>query len=164
MAGGKLPTYILPALPALCLALGVFLARTAWHQSYWVRGGIVATGFMTLAGHAWLAPAIAWQRSPTNTPPEVMQWCRDPATPVYCFPRHIDSMAFYAGRADLRVFRSREMGELLAELEKHPRAVVLFAHRNSLGALQHHLPPHLRVAEDHALGLCRMAVVERSNP
>lgn len=163
MAGSKLPTYILPAFPPLCLALGVFLARTPWHRSLWVRGGIVATGLMTLAGHALLAPAIAWQRSPTNTPPQVMQWCRDPATPVFCFPRHIDSMAFYSSRADLRVFRSRQMNELLAELEKHPRAVVLFAHRSSLGALQHHLPPHLRIAADHRLGVCNMALVETNN-
>ena len=107
---------------------------------------------------------VALQRSPLNTPPEVLAWCRDPATPVYCFPRHVDSMAFYAGRADLRVFRSKGIADLLAELDKHPRAVVLFAHRNSLDALRHHLPPQLRIAEDRPLGLCAMAVVERHEP
>src|SRR5262245_10760081 len=126
MAGSKLPTYVLPALPPLCLALGVFLARTQWHRSIWVKGGAVATGLMLLIGHAWLEPAIAWQRSPMNTPPEVLEWCRDPATPVYTFPRHVDSMAFYAGRADLRAFRSKELGQLLEELDRQPRAVVLF--------------------------------------
>jgi 4-amino-4-deoxy-L-arabinose transferase-like glycosyltransferase len=164
MAGCKLPTYILPAFPPLCLALGVFFARTGWHQSAWLRGGALATALFILVGHAWLAPAVAWQRSPTRTPDEVMAWCADPATPVYCFPRNVDSMAFYAGRADFRTFRSKELGQMLEELSQHPRAVVLFAHRNSLGTLRHHLPQHLHIVEDRPLGLCAMAIVERKSP
>ena len=164
MAGSKLPTYVLPALPPLCLALGVFLARTPWHRSRWVRGGVIATALLMAVGHAWIGPALAWQRSPTNAPPEVIAWCRDPATPVFCFPRHVDSMAFYTGRSDFRVYRSKELGELLAELDKTPRAVVLFAHRNSLDTLRHHLPPHRRIAADRPLGLCAMAVVESCAP
>lgn len=161
MAGSKLPTYVLPALPPLCLALGVFLVRSEWQRTIWVKGGAVATALMMLIGHAWLGPAIAWQRSPMNTPPEVVQWCRDPALPIYTFPRHVDSMAFYAGRADLRAFRSKELGKLLEVLDAQPRAAVLFAHRNSLETLRHHLPPHLRIAEERPLGLCAMALVER---
>jgi hypothetical protein len=93
-----------------------------------------------------------------------MEWCRDPATPVFCFPRHVDSMAFYTGRHDLRCFRSKQMTEMLQEMEKHPRVVVLFAHRSSLGALRHHLPPSLRISESRPLGVCAMAVVERAGP
>ncbi len=161
MAGSKLPTYILPALPPLCLALGVFLTRSAWQGSRWVKCGAIAAALMILVGHAWLGPAIAWQRSPMNTPPEVLEWCRDPDMPIYSFPRHVDSIAFYCNRADLRTFRSKELGELMAELDKQGRAVVLFAHRNSLDTLRHNLPPHLKIAEERPLGLCAIAVVER---
>lgn len=164
MSGCKLPTYILPGLPPVCLALGVFFARTQWHRSAWLRCGALATALFILLGHAWLAPAVAWQRSPTNTANEVKAWCRDPAMPVFCFPRSVDSMAFYAGRADFRTYRSKELGQMFEELSKHPRAVVLFAHRNSLGTLRHHLPPHLTISEDRKLGLCAMAVVERKTP
>jgi 4-amino-4-deoxy-L-arabinose transferase-like glycosyltransferase len=163
MAGSKLPTYILPALPPLCLAFGAFVARTDWRHSRWVKGGATVTALGILAGHIWLTPAVAWQRSPLNTPAEVLEWCRDPATPVYCFPRNVDSMAFYAGRADFRTFRSKEMGELLEELEQRPRAVVLFAHRNSLDTLRRNLPPNLRVAEERPLGLCAMAVIAHND-
>jgi 4-amino-4-deoxy-L-arabinose transferase-like glycosyltransferase len=163
LAGSKLPTYILPALPPLCLALGVFVTRTDWQHSRWVKGGAGVTALGILAGHIWLTPVVAWQRSPLKAPPEVLEWCRDPATPVYCFPRNVDSMAFYAGRADFRTFRSKEMGELLEELDKRPRAVVLFAHRNSLDTLRRNLPPHLRVAEERPLGLCAMAVIAHND-
>jgi hypothetical protein len=53
---------------------------------------------------------------------------------------------------------------MLEELSQHPRAVVLFAHRNSLGTLRHHLPQHLHIVEDRPLGLCAMAIVERKSP
>jgi len=160
MAGSKLPTYVLPALPPLCAALGAFLARSGWRRSIWIKGAAIATASLIFMLHAWSGP-VAWQRSPMNTPPEVIEWCRDPSQPVYTFPRHVDSMAFYAGRADFRAFRSKELGQLLEELDRQPRAVVLFAHRNSLDTLRHHLPPHLQIAEERPLGLCDMAVVER---
>jgi 4-amino-4-deoxy-L-arabinose transferase-like glycosyltransferase len=161
LSGCKLPTYVLPAFPPLCLALGVFLGRTSWHRARSVRIGAVGMALFVLIGHAALAPWVAWQRSPMNTPPEVLDWCGDRSVPVYCFPRNVDSMAFYLGRSDLRTYRSKELAEFLRELERQPRSVVLFAHRNSLGTLAHHLPPHLTVVARRPLGLCDMAVVER---
>ncbi len=163
MAGSKLPTYILPALPPWCLAFGVFLARTDWHRSLWLKGGATLTSLAILAGHVWLAPAIAWQRSPMNTPAEVLAWCRDPNVPVFCFPRNVDSMAFYASRSDFRTFRSKELGDLLEELDKQPRSLVLFAHRNSLDTLRRQLPPQLHLTAARPLGLCAMAVIENAN-
>ena len=32
LSGCKLPTYVLPAFPCLCLAVGDFVARTRWHE------------------------------------------------------------------------------------------------------------------------------------
>jgi 4-amino-4-deoxy-L-arabinose transferase-like glycosyltransferase len=161
LSGCKLPTYVLPAFPPWCLALGVFLARTEWHRARVVRWGAAGMAAFILIGHAVLAPWVAWQRSPMNTPPEVIQWCRDPGVPIYCFSRNVDSMAFYLGRSDLRTYRSKEIGALVQALDAQPRAIVLFAHRNSLGALRHHLPPHLVIVKTRPLGLCDMAVVQR---
>jgi 4-amino-4-deoxy-L-arabinose transferase-like glycosyltransferase len=161
VSGCKLPTYILPAFPPWCLALGIFLGRTDWQRARSVHLGVAGMALFVLLGHAFLAPWVAWQRSPMNCPPEAIQWCRDPTVPIFCFSRNVDSMAFYLGRSDLRTYRSKQLGDFLQELERHPRAIVLFAHRNSLGALSHHLPPHLRIVETRPLGLCDMAVVER---
>ncbi|MCS7047392.1 MAG: glycosyltransferase family 39 protein, partial [Gemmataceae bacterium] len=78
LSGSKLPTYVLPAVPPACLALGAYLARGGWRRSPWPGVTAAATYAMLLAGNVWLVPAIAWERSPLNTPPEVTQWCRDP--------------------------------------------------------------------------------------
>ncbi|MCS7047479.1 MAG: hypothetical protein NZO58_14065, partial [Gemmataceae bacterium] len=70
-------------------------------------------------------------------------------------------MAFYAGRDDFRTYRSKEIAALLTALERQPRAVVLFAHRNSLETLRRCLPSHLRMIETRRLGLCAMALIAR---
>lgn len=161
-SGCKLPTYILPAFPTLCLALGTFVAATSWARSRWTYGvGGVWIALLVIA-HAWVVPHFAHQRSPVNDPEEMAAWCGDPAVPVFCFPRPVDSAAFFLGRADLVHYRTKDMDRLLAELEKHPRAVVLFGHRHSCGLLRDHLPPHLRMTATAPLGLCAKAKIERT--
>ena len=143
------------------LATGCFVARTPWHRSRLLIG-MVAAGWLLLAcSHYFALPEYARQRSPMNRPDEVRAWCADPRVPVYCFPRNVDSVAFYLGRSDFQTYRSKQIGELLQALETKPRSVVLFGHRSSRKTLQENLPPHLRMLEPRTLGLCEMAVVER---
>ena len=73
----------------------------------------------------------------------------------------MDSVAFYVGRDDFQVYRSKELAQMLQSMDKHPRSVVLFAHRNSKLILTHNVPPHFRVVYVGKLGLCDMAVIER---
>jgi len=161
LAGCKLPTYILPAFPILSLASGCFVARTDWHRSRRLIG-LVAAGWLLLAcSHYIVIPYFARQRSPMNHPDTVHAWCDDPHVPVLCFPRNVDSVAFYLGRDDFRTYRSKEMEEMLQAMATQPRTVILFAHRNSPQTLARHLPPHLRVVDRKTLGLCEMAVVEK---
>jgi len=80
--------------------------------------------------------------------------CGDPSVPVVCFPRNVDSVAFYVGRSDFRTFRSKELDELVRELDRHSRTVILFGHRNSPETLAPHLPPHLRMVDRRPMGLC----------
>jgi hypothetical protein len=161
LSGSKLPTYILPAFPALSLALGCFLARTTWSRSRWTWGAVGVWWCLTLAGHLIFVPWYARIKSPMNEPDEMRAYCADPAVPVVCFPRHVDSVAFYVGRSDFRTFRSKELAELLEELDRNPRTVVLFGHRNSLKTLETRLPPHLSLTEANEMGPCDMAVVRR---
>jgi hypothetical protein len=166
----KLPTYVLPAFPPLALALGYYLAGSRWVTS---RSPIVAGAltFVALAGlHYFALPWYAEHHSPWSRPDTVTEYCSDPNVPVVCYPRNCDSVSFYLGRADLRIYRSKETPNLLHYLERQPRVVVLFTHRNSLETLRQVLPAHLRLTDEKPLfgsarrgpeGLCYLAVVQR---
>jgi 4-amino-4-deoxy-L-arabinose transferase-like glycosyltransferase len=159
LAGSKLPTYILPAFPPLCLALGCFVARTEWHRSRWLFGLVAFCWLVQATANYYLIPEYARDRSPVNQLEEVRACCEN--TPVVCFPRNVDSAAFYLGRGDFRTYRSKDLEALVHDLQKQPRTVVLFGHRNSPETLARHLPRNLRLGERRPLGLCEMAVIER---
>ena len=44
-SGSKLPTYVLPAYPFLCLAVGEFVARTRWNVQFRTRALVGAAAF-----------------------------------------------------------------------------------------------------------------------
>jgi hypothetical protein len=162
LAGSKLPTYILPAFPPLCLAFGCFVARTDWHRAR-VTIALVVVAWLVQASVNWIAiPLYARQRSPMQELEAMQARCGDPAMPIVCFPRNVDSVAFYVGRNDLQTFRSKDIGACVQELARHSRTVVLFGHRNSPDTLARHLPPSLRMIERRKMGLCESAVVVRS--
>ena len=100
-------------------------------------------------------------KSPVNRFDEVQAYCGDADVPVACFPRNVDSVAFYVGRSDFRTYRSKQIDALVQALDRQPRTVVLFGHRNSPETLKRHLPAHLRMVDQMPIGLCEMAVVER---
>ena len=160
LAGSKLPTYILPAVPPFCLAAGCFVARTSWYRSRRWIGLVTACWLLLACSHYIVIPLYARHRSPMNQPEAIHAWCDDPCVPVICFPRNVDSVAFYLGRDDFRTYRSKQMQELLHQLQQQPRTVILFAHRNSPGTLAEHLPPQMRM-QRRTLGLCEMAVIEK---
>jgi hypothetical protein len=161
LSGCKLPTYVLPAFPPLALAFGVFLTQGSWNHSRWARGALAVWGLISIAGHGLALPAVARARSPMADAERMTALCGDPKVPVLCFPRHVDSVAFYLGRADFVAIRTKDMSQLLAELDKNARTVVLFGHRNSLPTLKHSLPPHLQITDSAPMGLCDVGVVER---
>jgi 4-amino-4-deoxy-L-arabinose transferase-like glycosyltransferase len=161
LSGCKLPTYVLPAFPPLALAFGVFLTHASWSRSPWLRGGLAAWWLVSIVGHGVALPAVARARSPMADTERMTALCGDPKVPVVCFPRHVDSVAFYLGRADFPAIRTKDMGQLLAELDKNPRTVVLFGHRSSLPSLVHFLPPHLHMVDTAPMGDCDVGVVER---
>jgi hypothetical protein len=135
---------------------------------------IGATFILLAIGHYLVVPWYARFHSPMLHAAEVEQLCRDSQTPVVCYPRNCDSVAFYLGRDDLRSYRSKETHLLVAYLQQHPRTVVLFSHRHSLHGLQQALEsmsPDLHLTRITPLSgswtkgfqteFCYMAVVER---
>ncbi len=161
LSGCKLPTYILPAYAPLCLAAGAVIVARRWDRRRALTGLVVVCGLLLAAAHYTLVPWYAWYHSPLNGPGALLDECRDPATPVVCFSRSVDSVAFYTGRSDFHSFRSKQRAEMLAFLDRHPRVVLLFSHRHSIETLRVLLPPHLRMTRTAPLGPCDMAIIER---
>ena len=176
-SGSKLPTYILPAYPFLCLALGEFVARSRWNTARTTRAMVAASAALVLFVHHVGLPWYAKERSPFGRPELVQKFVDDDATPVVCFPRNCDSLAFYADRDDMRKVRTKDVNQLMVDCHHRPRTVVLFTHRDSLAGFRNTLPPSLEIVEATSLkrkygqplldkvfgstpwGLCDVAVV-----
>jgi hypothetical protein len=111
-------------------------------------------------------------------PEKVLPYVTDPGTTVVTYPRNVDSVAFYTGRADLQRVRSVDVNQMIVDSMGRPRTVVLFTHDHSLEAFRCALPPEVRIAESvsvrdrkakglagwltggGAWGLCDIAVLE----
>jgi 4-amino-4-deoxy-L-arabinose transferase-like glycosyltransferase len=174
LSGSKLPTYILPAFPPFALALGCYISPSRWAQSVSTKLVTGAAIVLLLGLHYVTIPWFADFHSPMSHRETVARYCR--GTPVICYPRECDSVAFYLGRDDFRSFRSKETKTLLQQLQNQPRTVVLCTHRHSLDGLRSVLPPNLRITSTNCLSkswvsfskldssrieFCFMAVVER---
>ncbi len=180
LSGCKLPTYVLPAFPCLTLALGDFIARSNWHRTIAAKSGVAIMAGLLAIVHYYALPWYAQQRSPMANPGVVAHYCGDPQAAIVCFPRNVDSVAFYLERDDLRNVRTKESQKLVEDMLTRPRTVVLFTHRHSLSTLKEVLPPRLKITETTSLqrphqhgslvdklagdspwGLCDLAVIER---
>jgi 4-amino-4-deoxy-L-arabinose transferase-like glycosyltransferase len=149
----KLPTYILPAYPPLCLALGYVLTCSSWRLSR-MPARIAGLSFvLMLAAHHVIVPWYANYRSPMYQDEEVRRYCADPATPVVCYSRDCDSVSFYLHRDDLHSYRSKEIEKLRTLVRSKPRTVVLCTHRHSLDGLKELLPPEVCIVERVHCGL-----------
>jgi 4-amino-4-deoxy-L-arabinose transferase-like glycosyltransferase len=158
----KLPTYILPAYPPLCLALGYVLVSGSWRLSR-TPALVAVTAYVLLLGtHLILVPWYAAYRSPMCRAEDVRRYCADRSIPVVCYPRDCDSVSFYLHRDDLRSYRSKEIEDLRALVRVNPRTVILCTHRHSLKGLKELLPPEVCVVESVHCGLSDMPNVPGS--
>jgi hypothetical protein len=148
----KLPTYIMPAFPPLCLAFGHFLVSRRVPLSALRAGGIITFVVLALVHHI-ATPWYASYRSPVGRPVDVCRLCGDKTTTVVCYERNCDSVAYYLGRDDLRSYRSKNIDDLRALVRLRPRTVILCTHRHSLLGLHQLLPPDVRIVEEVHYGL-----------
>lgn len=176
-SGSKLPTYILPAYPFLCLAIGEFVARSRWNTAIATRVMIGAMAAIVLFAHHYAIPIYAKERSPFGRPELVEKYVDDPNQTVVCFPRNCDSLAFYSDRDDLHSVRTKDVNQMFVDCHHRSRTVILFTHADSLAGLKQILPPSLAIVETTTLkrkvgsgvlgklfgetpwGLCDVAVV-----
>ena len=133
-SGSKLPTYILPAFPPLCLALGEYVARTRW-DTRWATRGIIGTFAAIIAFVHYVAlPWYAFERSPMRDPELVNRYLNDPNVAVVTYPRHCGSVAFYSGRSDLHrvTLKPQETNRMISDSHFRPRTVILFTQDEGL--------------------------------
>ena len=150
-SGSKLPTYILPAYPFLCLALGEYVARSRWNRAPSTRFAVGAMAGLLLVLHQLGVPWYAQERSPFGHPEMVERFVNDRDTTVVCFPRNCDSLAFYSGRSDFDRVRTRDVNQLMVDCHHRPRTVILFTHADSLAGFRSALPPSLEILETTSL-------------
>jgi 4-amino-4-deoxy-L-arabinose transferase-like glycosyltransferase len=146
-SGSKLPTYVLPAYPFLCLAVGEFVARSSWNTAIRTRALVSAAALLLLFVHYGVVPWYAKERSPNGRPELIAKYVNDRGTAVVPFPRNCDSIAFYYDRADLKNVRTKEVNQLIMDCHHRPRTVILFTHRDSLTGFKNTLPPSLKIVE-----------------
>ncbi|HEY7157830.1 MAG TPA: phospholipid carrier-dependent glycosyltransferase, partial [Gemmataceae bacterium] len=149
----KLPTYIMPAFPMLCLAFGHFLVNSRWQTSRLPRLAAAGAFVLLAAAYHVVFPWYATYRSPMGRPEAVCRLCADKSTTVVCYPRNCDSIAFHLGRDDLRSYRSKDIDDLRMLVRLRPRTVILCTHRHSLRGLHQLLPPDVRIVEEAHFGL-----------
>ena len=187
LSGCKLPTYVLPAFPALALLLG-HAAQSI--STVWWRSACVGW-FITLnIGLHLILPAYAALRSPVADN-RVMAFLdaelAQPDTGLVAYPRSCHAISWRLNRADIQNFRSKDFDAFRADILSRPRTVVLCTHRHSLQGLKQLLPPFVKVSKEircdipdlplvptqhqkfakkilgeTALGLCDVAVLEVS--
>jgi 4-amino-4-deoxy-L-arabinose transferase-like glycosyltransferase len=176
-SGSKLPTYILPAYPTLCLAMGAAYIRYRWNYWPFAYFNLLIATVILLIAFYWLVPWYAQERSPYGKPELVAPYIADKKQIVICFSRNCDSLAFYYDRSDLKSVRTRNVNQLYVDCHFRPRTVILFTHSDALAGFRSQLPPSLTITETVSLrrsyphplltrifgvtpwGLCDIAVV-----
>ncbi len=144
-SGCKRPSYILPVMPPLALALGAYL-DAAWRAGRLrlVPWAVTAAAmFVVLLGAVeFLLPAYAHKYSLRDqvTPHEA---AHADAVPVLCYPHGWDAVSFYLQRSDVHVFRRGQLDELVAVLERQPRSLVVVKADQSLDDFRAALPARL---------------------
>jgi hypothetical protein len=146
LAGSKRAGYILPAMPPLALALGCYLDRLLADVEgarklavAWRACGAATFAVLFLSVH-FVLPRYAHQFAMREQVQPYAELCRDRQIPVVCYPRCWDSVSFYLGRADVRVYTPDCRPQLIADLRANPRTLAFIKSDHSLAELLRDLP------------------------
>jgi dolichol-phosphate mannosyltransferase len=89
----------------------------------------------------------------------------DREVPVACYPHRWDSVSFYLGRDDVRVYRAEERPRLIADLRRHPRTLLFVKSDSAQGRHLHdllrQLPPSLEFVPLGDHGIVTRGLVRR---
>jgi 4-amino-4-deoxy-L-arabinose transferase-like glycosyltransferase len=144
-SGCKRPSYILPAMPFLALALGCYVdAACSWgwlRQSRWA-GVAAATFALLLAAAVCLLPGYAAKYSMRAQVAPHFEACAS-AAPVMCYPHGWDGVSFYLQHNNVRVFRPRQLNDMISALGRESQSLVVVKSDDSLKRFLTALPQSL---------------------
>jgi dolichol-phosphate mannosyltransferase len=171
LAGSKRSGYILPAMPPLALALGCYLdalltnadnlRTTTAPLSGWRRNRTPAVTWGTCAAATFavlflsvhlVLPQYARRFSMREQVQPYAELCHDLPVPVICYPRCWDSVSFYLGRQDVRVYTPDRRRQLIADLRANPRTLAFIKSDHSLHELLRDLPASMEFVPDGSQG------------
>lgn len=142
LSGCKRPAYILPALPALALTLGTFLAQAiVWNRRakvFWSLG-TAALAVLLFGASLFLLPAYHRHFGLRDEVRQHRDLHRE--MPVVCYPRRWDSVSFYLER-EVVCFGPDEQSQLIAALES-AETLLFVKNDKSFRDVLAALPPHL---------------------
>jgi 4-amino-4-deoxy-L-arabinose transferase-like glycosyltransferase len=144
-SGCKRPSYLLPVMPPLALALGAYVdvlcSPSRMRTALWA--GTAAASFVALFLTAQLA--LPWYADRYSLRAQLVPHvdaCAG-AVPVMCYPHRWDGVSYYLERNDVRVFRPAQLSELAAALSRHRQSLVVVKCDASLEAFCQALPESL---------------------
>lgn len=152
LGGCKRPSYILPAIPPLALALGCyadslpFRARRvmSFYQLpvSWVLGG-AATFVILFLALQQLLPGYARKFSMRAQVRPNRELSDDANLAVVCYPHAWDSVSFYLRRNDVHGYSPDRRESLIADLRSRPQTLVFVKSEGFLHELRRTLPASL---------------------
>lgn len=145
-SGCKRPSYMLPAMPPLALALGCYVDAACrlgqMRFAHWL-GSATAMFLLLFAAAECVLPVYAgWYSLRDQLLPHVAQADAKGAA-VMCYPHGWDAVPFYLQRGDVRVFRPNQLADMMSALERQPCSLVIVKTDDSLKQFIEALPESL---------------------
>jgi len=169
LGGCKRPSYILPAMPPLALALGCYIdaVRLRVRRSFsfqrfpvsWSLAGAGTFVVLLLAVHQ-LLPGYARKFSMRAQVRPNQNLSADPTISVICYPHGWDSVSFYLRRNDVRVYPPAQRQALIADLRSRPKTLVFVKSERYLRELERALPVSLEFVPRGRQGNVTAGVVQ----
>ena len=170
LGGCKRPSYILPAIPPLALALGCYADNLGFRARRvlfshrlpvsWILSGAATFVILFLAIHQ-LWPGYARKFSLRAQVRPHRELSDDQKIPVVCYPHGWDSVSFYLRRNDVRVYSPARRDSLLAELRSRPQTLVFVKSEGFLRELRRALPASLEFVSLGRQGNVTAGVVQQ---
>jgi 4-amino-4-deoxy-L-arabinose transferase-like glycosyltransferase len=144
----KRPSYVLPVMPPLALALGCYvdgacllgrlrLAHWAWAAA--------ASFLLLLAAAQFLLPGYADKYSLRGQLVPHAEVCA--GVPVMCYPHRWDGVSYYLQRGDVSVFRAAQLADLVSALRRQRQSLVVVKSDDSLQSFREALPESLEFVQ-----------------
>ena len=113
----------------------------------WGGCGVATFAVLFLSVHLAL-PRYARKFSMREQVQPYAKLCQDLQVPVVCYPRCWDSVSFYLGREDVRVYTPDRRPQLIADLRANPRTLAFIKSDHSLDELLRDLPGSMEFVPD----------------